>query len=667
MTTEEPDLAGIVLDDRYRLHARLGMGGMGSVYEAQHVRIAKPVAVKVLNREFSYKESFRRRFLREAQAASLIGHRNVVEIHDFGDDEGVVYMVMELLAGRDLHHVIHERAPLGWAEARGLLLQMAGALGAAHASGVIHRDVKPANVFIVDDDEGPLVKVLDFGIARASRMNLTEPAQSNATASSRVFGTPTYMAPELAFGDVADARSDIYSLGVVAYRMLTSLLPFEGDVPFLVISRHANEPPLPLRSIEPSVPRGVELVVLKALAKQPRDRFQSMTSFGLALAAIGEDGQGEVPAELLTETEDAPVQLSEPRGRRSRRGVANDATAAAGGARASAGRVDNGAPAPARPEQTHRIEEAPNSESSDVGTQVTDLGTERLPSRRRRDDWSESSGITDVGRTGFTERVTTGPSQQVDDVAVPIAIESSGSASMVEQVDATVIGVDEPPPRSRKGGWLMQAAGLAALVAVAAAVGALVARSGGGTTSIAEGVAPLEARSPGSAERGDNGVAPAASATASDTADSAGPGPGDDTGAASSNGRSSGSDGGSSDGGSSAGTTSGGTSSTDTDAQAGTVSTVPPPPPVATPTPVRRKRTDAQMKKKLKRDIKRRCVDGASGYRTRIEGFISEKGRVSDVRVIDAPAGARECIKRLAAAQRFPPGELRTLDLSIPL
>jgi serine/threonine protein kinase len=125
MTNDEPDLTGLVLDGRYALVRRIGVGGMGAVYEARHVRISKPVAVKVLNREFAYKESFRRRFLREAQAASLIQHKNVVAIHDHGEHGDVAYIVMELLEGRDLHALVHDRAPLPWAEARSILLQTA--------------------------------------------------------------------------------------------------------------------------------------------------------------------------------------------------------------------------------------------------------------------------------------------------------------------------------------------------------------------------------------------------------------------------------------------------------------------------------------------------------------------------------------------------------------
>jgi serine/threonine protein kinase len=643
MTTEEPDLSGLVLDGRYALVRLLGMGGMGSVYEARHIRIAKSVAVKVLHREYAYKESFRRRFLREAQAASLIRHRNVVAVHDFGDDENVVYIVMELLEGRDLHALIHERAPLPWPEARAILLQIAAALGAAHERDVIHRDVKPANVFITDDpQDGTQVKVLDFGIARASTMTDPAPGDHGSTGSSRVFGTPTYMAPELAFGEGADARSDLYSLGVVAYRVLTGHLPFDGDVPYLVISRHANEPPKPLRSIEPSVPVGVEQVVLKALAKQPHDRFQSMASFARALASIDDDGVGVVPTALLLETGSTVARLtSEPAPAPAPAATPSRAPVNRRGAEAKtdvyAGHHDD-----EEHDERHDDEQRGGpSESSDVGTPVTDLGTERLPSRRRVTGVSD---VVELGRTGFTERVDAEasgrhrPSGELDVSSGPTPV-STGPTPMV-----STSGPVATVPAARPWGGLVRVLGLLVLVGVAAAVGAIMARSPETPAPVAE--AGL-ARAPVAVEPEAEPVVEKAEPVEPVVEKAEPVAAGASTGDASRDGATTGMDGPPDEG--------------------TTGAAAEPPATLPSTRSVARKPTDARIKKKLARALQRACGAGSAGYRVAIEGFITAEGRVTGTRVLDAPGDTRDCLERVVEAQRFPPGELRTLDLAVTL
>jgi hypothetical protein len=649
MTTDEPDLTGLVLDGRYALMRRIGVGGMGAVYEARHVRISKPVAVKVLNREFAYKESFRRRFLREAQAASLIQHKHVVTIHDHGEHGDVAYIVMELLEGRDLHALVHDRAPLPWAEARGILLQTAAALGAAHERGVIHRDVKPANVFIADDPhEGMVVKVLDFGIARANTINVPDGESQGATGSSRVFGTPTYMAPEIAFGEPTDQRADIYSLGVVAYRVLTGHLPFDGDVPYVVISRHANEAPAPLRSLEPSLPRGVEQVVLKALAKRPGDRFQSMGSFARALASIDEAGRGEVPAALLSETEatvgTAPV--TEPVARKRR---------------APPGR----AAAPVAEAESFDPRRAGASESSDVGgTPVTNLGTERLPSRRRVSGVSDSE---EIRRGGVTERLD-GPSDELDvgaGVGMGMMRGSSG------QVPVTAM-TPPAPERLRRWSGLVRVLGLVALVTVAAAVGALVARtqpeSSPPTTGLAAAPDGVIAKDPAQGPaRSDVVVSNAGEGDDAGEGDEAGKGAAVPVGASA----------GDADATPTSNAADGADSSTtdDTTTPASDDTTTPASddgdagadPPTPTPRGTSRKPTDASVKKKLVRELRRACGAEASGYRVTIEGIITPEGRITGARAHEAPGDARRCIERVVEAQRFPLGEMRTLDLAFTL
>ncbi len=290
------DLTGVTLDARYRLTRLMGAGGMGQVYEGQHDTLDRKVAVKVLLPRFAYDERFRERFLREARAASKVRHPNVVQILDFGTTPNdSVYFAMEFLEGRDLRTVLYQDGALPWARARHLLLQMTAALSAAHERNIIHRDIKPANFFVlhghgVED----FVKVLDFGIAKVAADSNSEDtsAAQSLTGTGEIFGTAKYMAPEQAFGASDDPRVDVYSLGVVAYEMLTQRVPFKGVSAFEIITRHVNEPPKPLRELVPDIPPQVEAVVLRAMGKKPDDRFSSMEEFRAAWAAISANATG---------------------------------------------------------------------------------------------------------------------------------------------------------------------------------------------------------------------------------------------------------------------------------------------------------------------------------------------------------------------------------------
>lgn len=290
------DLTGVVLDERYQIDELLGTGGMGAVYRGKQITLRKPVAIKLLRPEYAHRELYVRRFLREARAASMIGHRNVVEVTDFGQaDGGRVYFVMEYLDGEDLAKRIKRCGALPWPEARHLLIQMVRALKAAHAKGVIHRDVKPANVFIAASDEEPdFVKVLDFGIAKV--VDGTNTAEG-LTSSQQMIGTAMYMAPEQAMGKEIDVRTDIYSLGAVAFQMLTGRVPFEGVTAFEVLMRRVNEPPPSLRAVVPSVPNEVDEIVRRAMARQPIARWQTMEELEGALLGVSPDavGVGQVP------------------------------------------------------------------------------------------------------------------------------------------------------------------------------------------------------------------------------------------------------------------------------------------------------------------------------------------------------------------------------------
>jgi serine/threonine protein kinase/outer membrane biosynthesis protein TonB len=285
----EPDLSGQVFD-RYRLVRLLGIGGMGAVYEAEHIALEKRVAVKMLRQQFTMQPIARKRFLREAKAATRVKHPNVVDISDFGETaDGRVYFVMELLVGRDLREVLEAEPQLSWPRVQKILIQTASALEAAHTTGIVHRDMKPSNCFVVDApglEDQDFIKVLDFGIAKFAGGSVGEETQG-LTSTDEIFGTVGYMAPEMAIGTTNDIRSDIYALGVMMYRMLVGDLPFTGNTAFQILAKHVNESPPRPRDKVPSIPVGVEAIILKALAKSPDARFPSMKVFRDALRQGG--------------------------------------------------------------------------------------------------------------------------------------------------------------------------------------------------------------------------------------------------------------------------------------------------------------------------------------------------------------------------------------------
>ena len=221
-------LIGYILDDKYRIEKRLGIGGMGTVYRARHLLIDRAVAIKVLNPRFVEDEAAQLRFRREARAAGRLQHANAVGVTDFGrTSDGYVYIVMELLEGRTLREVLAKEAPLDTARAVALMLQTAAAVAAAHDAGIIHRDLKPANIFIVQNSEVPaVVKVLDFGIAKLAAEALDDDDSKSLTLVGAMIGTPRYMSPEQCDGVELTPAADVYSLGVILYEMLTGVVPF---------------------------------------------------------------------------------------------------------------------------------------------------------------------------------------------------------------------------------------------------------------------------------------------------------------------------------------------------------------------------------------------------------------------------------------------------------
>ena len=293
-------MVGRTLADRYRIERPIGSGGMGTVFLAEHVLIHKPVAIKVLSPVHSRKRAEVERFLREAQTASRIRHEHIVDITDFGNTrEGLAFLVMEYLEGEDLATTSEREGPMPWRRAVKIILQIAAALEAAHAQGVIHRDMKPENCFRIRRGNDPdFIKVLDFGIAKIidEVHDESEPSSSN----SGLLGTPEYVAPELVRGLKADARVDIYAVGVIFYALLAGKLPFERDTFMATLTAHLMEEPPPPTQIAPKaqIPAAIEQIVLKALVKDRDQRYQTITEFITAVneAAAAIEGPAVQPS-----------------------------------------------------------------------------------------------------------------------------------------------------------------------------------------------------------------------------------------------------------------------------------------------------------------------------------------------------------------------------------
>jgi serine/threonine protein kinase len=264
---------GRVLDRKYRLVRLIGEGGMGSVFEGEHILLGRKVAVKVMHPQFVSKPESVERFFREAKAASAIGHPNIVDVHDVGrEDDDTVFIVMELLNGQCLDELIDSRGPLPAGQVISVALQVLSALGAAHAKGIIHRDMKAENVFLSLDSRGREdVKLLDFGIAKIEKGNK---ANLGLTKEGNVVGTPYYLAPEQARGgrDV-DNRIDIWGVGVLLYEMLCGVLPFTGENYNEIIGKILLEAPRPIAELSPQAPPELIRVVEKAMAKEREERF----------------------------------------------------------------------------------------------------------------------------------------------------------------------------------------------------------------------------------------------------------------------------------------------------------------------------------------------------------------------------------------------------------
>lgn len=296
---------GQVVAGKYRLLEVLGEGGMGIVYLAEHELIEKKIALKVLRREYSGKPELVQRFKQEAISASRIKHPNVLDVFDFGQlENGCFFLAMEHLQGCDLAAVLSQNTVIEPVTAVRLALQMCRALGAAHSRGVVHRDMKPENVFLHRTEEGDeIVKIVDFGIAQLRERDDQKPEEAprrRLTRTGVIFGTPEYMSPEQAAGRNADLRVDIYAVGVILYEMFTGAVPFAGDSFMAVLTAHLTQTVPPMRSWAPDLDISPELesVVMKSLVKSPSERYQSMSELGQALQQSPE-GRLAVPLAAL--------------------------------------------------------------------------------------------------------------------------------------------------------------------------------------------------------------------------------------------------------------------------------------------------------------------------------------------------------------------------------
>ena len=264
-----------VVDGRYSILSRVGAGGMAEVYCAQDLQLGRRVALKLLHRRFSADPDFVERFRREASAAAGLQHPNVVGVFDRGEWDGTYYIAMEYLEGRSLKEIVSTEGPLSPARAIDIVVQILRAARFAHQRGVIHRDLKPHNVIV--DDEGR-AKVTDFGIARAGASDMTE--------TGSIMGTAQYLSPEQAQGHAVSAKSDLYAIGILLYELLTARVPFEGDSPVTIALKQVSEAPVPPSAYNPAVPQELDAVVLRALEKDPAERFADADEFITALQTV---------------------------------------------------------------------------------------------------------------------------------------------------------------------------------------------------------------------------------------------------------------------------------------------------------------------------------------------------------------------------------------------
>ncbi len=312
---EAPDpYIGTILGERYKVLSKLGAGGMGAVYLAEHVVIERKVAIKILSQDFAHKADLVQRFIQEARAAARIGHENIVEVYDFGETaSGSVFFAMEFLDGFDLAQLIQKSGQLPSARVRPIALQICRALAAAHSKKIVHRDLKPENIYLIErEGRTDFVKILDFGIAKISTV---EEGGGRLTRTGMIFGTPEYMSPEQARGETPDHRVDIYALGCILYEMLTGKVPFQSETFMGTLTKHMFEPPeLPSRRCRGYLAPDLEAVCLRAMEKDRDRRFQSMVEVAQALESGDTVLPQAVPMTPMSGDQSMPGSAMQPGG-----------------------------------------------------------------------------------------------------------------------------------------------------------------------------------------------------------------------------------------------------------------------------------------------------------------------------------------------------------------
>ena len=311
MRQADPYVGREILSGQFKVLERIGSGGMGAVYKAHQPSMDRYVAVKILHSKFTKRKDLVSRFRREARAMSHLTHPNTAKVFLYGQlEDEACYIVMEYLEGKNLGQVVRHEGPMKPERAIAVLIQACGALEEAHQKGIIHRDLKPENIFLCA--QGGLedfAKVLDFGLAKVTEREM-QPGSLILTQEGMVFGTPEFMSPEQAQGKTLDARSDVYSLAVILYELLTGKLPFEARTPMEYIGLHVQAEPIPLatRAPERAYPAGLQEVLDRALAKKPDERFQSAAEFAAALRIIVNDRSVE---QAMSAIPDAAAALAE--------------------------------------------------------------------------------------------------------------------------------------------------------------------------------------------------------------------------------------------------------------------------------------------------------------------------------------------------------------------
>ena len=314
------NLEGKILGSRYEILQKIGNGGMATVYKAQDKVLNRFVAIKILRDEFTTDEEFIRRFHTEAQAAASLSHPNIVSVYDVGvEDERLYYIVMELVQGKTLKQIIVEDGALSWKWSVNVAIQVASALEAAHKNNIVHRDIKPHNIIITEDG---IAKVTDFGIAKAV-------SNSTITAFGTTIGSVHYFSPEHARGGYTDAKSDLYSLGVVMYEMITGKVPFDADTPVSVALKHMQEQPVEPIKVNPGIPMAVNKIVMKAMKKDITLRYGSASEMlkDLSLALKNPDGdfvvipneENDFPTQKIPSLYDADMEEEPKRGKSEKR------------------------------------------------------------------------------------------------------------------------------------------------------------------------------------------------------------------------------------------------------------------------------------------------------------------------------------------------------------